>query len=87
MRKGELINKGAAAALTVAFLALVRPDPEPTRVGLTVTAVLMYEALKYIVWYVRREVRRRKARRNVWAMRYDGRRWAEMEFQPIKIIS
>lgn len=88
MRKGELIDKGAAAALTVAFMALVRPDPEPTRVGLTVTAVLMYEALRWCIWFVRKMHRRQKEKHYITVTKRDMERWAkEWLYWPMKEVS
>ena len=88
MKKGELINKGIAGALTLLFLAVVRPDPAPSGISWGIVTLMVYEFLAYSIRYIRREKRRQRARRNLKAMKYDGRRWAdEWLYWPLKEVS
>lgn len=88
MRKGGLINKGIAAALTLAFLALVRPEPAPGAFAAGAVALMLYEGLTWCIGYARRAKRRDAARRNRRMMQYDARRWAaEWLTWPLKEVS
>ena len=46
MKRGELINKGIAA-VTVGFMAVVRPDPMPSMFETALITVLMYEVVRW----------------------------------------
>lgn len=88
MKRGEIIDRGIAAALTATFMALVRPDPEPSLVGVSIVAILLYEGLTCCIRYIRKERRRRRIQRNAEAMTYDGSRWAdEWLYWPMKEVS
>lgn len=88
MKRGALIDKGAAAALTLLFLAVVRPDPMPSGVAWGITAIMMYEVLSRCIRRVRIERRREAIRRNMRAMKYDGQRWADEWIRwPLKEVS
>ena len=88
MKKGELIDKGIATLLTLAFMAVVRPDPAPSGVAWGLMTILFFVFLEYSIRYMRREKRRQRARRNLRAMHYDGRRWAdEWLYWPLKEVS
>ena len=81
MKRGELINKGAAGAITLLFLAAVRPDPTPNALEWGVVALLMYEGLTWCVRYARlvhARSKRQKARDEYerW-LHYDGKNWAK----------
>ena len=76
MRKGELINKGIASVSTLAFMAVVRPDPMPSMVETAFITVLMYEVVRWCVWYVRKANRKRKEDRYITTSLQDMRRWA-----------
>lgn len=77
MKRGELINKGIAAAVTVGFMAVVRPDPMPSLVEAAFITVLMYEVVRWCVWYVRKANRKRKEDRYITTSLQDMRRWAD----------
>lgn len=81
MRKGDLMNKAFAAAVTIGFLAAVRPDAEPERWSVALIAVLMYEAIRWSMEYIQKVNRRRKQKRyislNLKARNEDGKRWAD----------
>lgn len=47
----EWIYKGAAAAVTLLFIAAVRPDPEPSRIESAVIGVLLYEGIRWCIEY------------------------------------
>ena len=53
-KRGDLINRGIAAAITLVFLMAVRPDPEPTALEWGIVTLLMYEGLRYCIGYVRK---------------------------------
>ena len=81
MKRGELMNKGIAASITLAFMLAVRPDPEPSGLEWVVVTLLMYEGLTWCVRYARRvhaQSKRRKIRKEYerW-LHYDGKNWAE----------
>lgn len=76
MKMGELINKGIAAAVTVGFMAVVRPDPMPSLVEAAFITVLMYEAVRWCAWYARKASRKRKEAHYITTSLQDMRRWA-----------
>ena len=76
MKRGELINKGIAAASTLAFMAVVRPDPMPSLVGVALVSVLLYEAMVYSIDFVRKSQRKRKERHYITVSRADMKRLA-----------
>ena len=76
MKRGELINKGIAAAVTIGFMAVVRPDPMPSLVGAAFITVLLYETVRWGVWYVRKTNKKRKEDRYITTSLQDMRRWA-----------
>lgn len=85
MKRGELINKGIAAASTLAFMAVVRPDPMPSLVGTAFITILMYEVVRWAVWYVRKANRKRKEDRYITTSLQDMRRWADTQlYWPMK---
>ena len=88
MKNGELISKGLAFVLTLGFMAIVRPDPEPSRVEAALIAILMYEVIRYCIRYIMRE-RRRKQRIEAAAIsKEDIQRWAdEWIVWPLKEVS
>lgn len=87
MKKEDLINKGPAAAITLAFMTFVRPDAEPTRLGTTIVALLMYESLRWCIWYIRKINRKKKAERYITVTKQDIRRWSEEWFNPFTEVS
>lgn len=59
MKRGELIERGVAAGITIAFMAFVRPDPDPPLAGVALVALLMYEFTRICVGRIRRRKRTR----------------------------
>ena len=82
MKRGELINKGIAAASTLAFMAIVRPDPMPSLFETALITVLMYEAVRWCVWYVRQIRQQKKDKRYITLTKRDMRRWADEWITP-----
>lgn len=82
MKRGELINKGIAAAVTVGFMAVVRPDPMPSLVGAAFITVLMYETVRWGVYYVRQIRQQKKNKRYITLTKRDMRRWADEWITP-----
>lgn len=82
-----MINKGIAAAVTVGFMAVVRPDPMPSMFETALITVLMYEAVRWAVWYVRKTNRKRKEDRYITTSLQDMRRWADTKlYHPIEEV-
>ena len=85
MKRGTLIDKGVAGAVTVGFMAVVRPDPIPTMFETALITVLMYEAARWCAWYVRKANRKRKEDRYITTSLQDMRRWADTQlYWPMK---
>lgn len=82
MKRGELINKGIAAAITLGFMTAVRPDAEPTRVEATIVALLMYEGIRFCVEFCRRKKQKKYISLNLKARNEDGKRWADEWITP-----
>lgn len=82
MRKGELINKGIAAASTLAFMAAVRPDNGASLVGVALISVALYEALTYCIGYVRQIQKKKNDNRYITLTKRDMRRWADEWITP-----
>lgn len=82
MKRGELINKGIAAAVTVGFMAVVRPDPMPSMAETALITVLMYEAVRWCVWYVRQIRQQKRDKRYITLTKRDMRRWADEWITP-----
>ena len=88
MKKGELINKGIAAAVTVGFMTVVKPDPMPSMVETALITVLMYEVVRWCVWYARKASRKRKEDRYITTSLQDMRRWADTQlYWPMKEVN
>jgi hypothetical protein len=88
MKRGELINKGIAGAVTVGFMAVVRPDPMPSMVETAFITVLMYEVVRWCVWYVRKTNKKRKEDRYITTSLQDMRRWAnEKLYWPMEEVN
>lgn len=88
MKRGELINKGIAAAVTIGFMAVVRPDPMPSLVEAAFITVLLYETVRWGVWYVRKTNRKRKEDRYITTSLQDMRRWAnEKLYWPMEEVN
>lgn len=88
MKRGELINKGIAAASTLAFMAVVRPDPMPSLVGTAFITVLLYETVRWGVWYVRKTNKKRKEDHYITTSLQDMRRWAnEKLYWPMEEVN
>ena len=72
-----MINRVLSASLTLAFLAFVRPDVEPSLLGAGITAILLYEGLLFSIGYIQRVNRKHKKRRNIAVSKQDIKRWAD----------
>lgn len=81
-----MVNKALAGAATLAFLAVVRPDPAPSMVETALVAVLMYECVRWGIEYVRKINQTQKQKRyislNLKARKEDGERWANEWITP-----
>ena len=77
MKRGEMINRGIAAAITLWFMVLVRPDIEPGKVEAAFIAILMYEGLSFSIRFIRRTRKKNRIMRNNALRKEDGKRWAE----------
>ena len=85
-------NRVVAFAITLAFMALVRPDPDPSIVGVSLVAILLYEVLRFALDGIsehRRQKRRSRRRiESLTAGEEDIRRWAdEWLVWPLKEVS
>ena len=92
MNKKGIMNKLLAAALTLAFMALVRPDPDPSIVGVSLVAILLYEVLRFaldgISEHRRQMLRSRRRIESLAAGEEDIRRWADTWLVwPLKEVS
>ena len=86
MKQG-ILQKVLSAVLTLAFFALVRPDPDPSIVGVAFTALLMYECLYESIRYASRMHRRKRRERFKEELECDISRWAEEWFNPFTEVS
>ena len=85
MKRGEIEIRGAAAALTVGFLMIVKTDPNPSLMGVGITALLMYEGLTFCLSYIEKVRRKKKEDRYITVSRQDIRRWADTQlYWPIE---
>ena len=90
MKRGEMINRAIAAGITIAFMAVVRPDPDPELWGVALVAVMLYEAISRSIDYVQKVNRRQKVEEyislNLKARKEDGERLDDMVFNPIREV-
>ena len=87
MKRGELIERGVAAGITIAFMAFVRPDPEPELWGVALVTLLMYEFTRICVSRIRRRKRTRRTKCATVSLG-DIRRWADTRlYWPMKEVS
>ena len=83
-----MINKAIAASITIAFMAVVRPDPDPELWGVALTALTMYEGIRIGAEHFRKALRKRKEERYTTVSIGDIRRWANTElYWPMKEVS
>ena len=82
MKRGTLIDKGVAGTITLGFMAIVRPDPMPSLFETALITVLMYEAVRWCVWYVRQIRQQKKDKRYITLTKRDMRRWADEWITP-----
>ena len=79
-----MVNKILAAAITVAFLSLVRPDPTATEIGYVISALLIYEGLVFCFNYTQKVKKKKKKEHYITIGREDIKRWAnEQLYWPI----
>ena len=76
-----MINRGIAAGITLAFLVTVRPDTDASRVGIAVTAILLYEGISYCIGYIRKHRKDKYITipRNDQVDPMDIKRWSETQ--------
>ena len=87
MKRGELIERGIAAGITIAFMAFVRPDPDPPLAGVALVALLMYEFTRICASRIRRRKRNKRTRCSTKVSRDDIQRWADTRlYWPIKEV-
>lgn len=72
-----MINKMIAAGITIAFMAMVKPDPNPSLWGVGLTAIMIYEGTVLCVSGIRKYQQKRKEQRYITVSLGDIRRWAE----------
>jgi hypothetical protein len=88
MKRGELIERGIAAGITLAFMAVVRPDPDPELWGVALISLLMYESIRICVGCIREKSRKKKESKYITVSLGDIRRWANTElYWPMKEVS
>ena len=88
MKRGTLIDKGVAGTITLGFMAIVRPDPMPTMFETALISVLMYETVRWGVWYVRKTNKKRKEDHYITTSLQDMRRWAnEKLYWPMEEVN
>lgn len=86
MNRGELIERGIAAGITIAFMAAVRPDPDPPLAGVALVALLLYEFTRICASRIRRRKRTRRTK-CATVSRGDIQRWADTRlYWPIKEV-
>lgn len=80
-----------AAVITLAFMYFVRPDPNPSLMGVAFTALLIYEGLRFCIENLYRDRKKREYRQlvlmNRQAMKEAGERLDEMLFNPYREVS
>ena len=81
MKRGELIERGIAAGITIAFMAAVRPDPDPPLAGVALVALLMYEGILWCMGHARKMRRQEEEDRYDAWIRSNSRRWADEEIR------
>ena len=83
-----MINKAIAAGIVLAFLGAVRPDPEPSLVGVGIVALLIYESSLFIIRFSTKVKRKRRKDRYITVSKQDIKRWAdERLFWPLEEVS
>ena len=91
MRKKGIVSRVVAALITIAFMALVRPDAEPARASIAFISILLYEGIRWAIEYSQRVNQESKhverVRLNLKARKEDGERLDEMLFNPYREVS
>lgn len=76
----RITDRITAAAMTLAFMAWVRPDPDPTVWGVALVVMLMYEGLAYCIGQVREIRKQQRIAVNIRARQEDAERWEKQRF-------
>lgn len=70
------------------FLAMVKPDPNPTLWGVGLVAILIYEGTLYTVDGVIKHLRKKKEEKYITVSLSDIKRWADTElYHPIEEVA
>ena len=72
-----MINKVLAAAITVAFMAVVRPDPDVSKIGIVFAGIIMYEGLEWSIKYIRKARKKSRYIKSATISRQDMKVWAD----------
>ncbi len=82
---GEMKARAIAAGITIAFMAFVRPDPEPEPElwGVALVALLMYEGIGWSLEYIRELRQKKKEERYATVSLGDIRRWADTKMEEV----
>ena len=72
-----MINKVLSAGITLAFLAVVRPDPDASKIGIAFTGILMYEVLALCIGHIRKERKKDRYIQSTTISRADIKRWSD----------
>ena len=81
-----MVNKILSAGITLAFMAVVRPDEGVSLVGIAFVSVLMYETLVYCIKYVRKMHRKERYIESTRISKQDIQRWASQWFDPYEEV-
>lgn len=79
-----------AATITLLFFMFVQPDPDPSIAGIAISALLMYEALRFCIEFCTQTQKKREHRKvvlmNKKAMKETGEILDDMLFNPIREV-
>ena len=77
MKKGEIYSRGIALISTLAFMALVRPDPTPSGVLWSLVAILLYEGIRFGISFAWSEKEEKIEVVETYYTSKDMKRWEE----------
>ena len=85
-----MVNRGIAAAVTLLFMLVVRPDPNPSIVGVAFSTILFYETTRMCLDHIKRSNQKQERKRmilmNERARRENGERLDDCIFNPFKNV-